>query len=605
MNLLQKTLLTILFVMLPFAVSAQFKVMTDISERPLDMDARANFPLHDRSSSRRDDVCAIIKVATTDMGFNFDLGSTLMVAKVEKKPEQAEIWLWVPVGTRQMKISHPRYGLLDTPSGFYDFRLQVKSGTVYTMRLHTEYSSDEDITTNDKILRPVEFTVFPYDAKVELRKMPLKTDEKGFLSQEVPLGKYHYRVSADRYHYYDGTFELTEDMTTLPINVRLQQAWGWLTLDRQFAVPGATVIVDGTVRNSISRLELNSGRHTVRVDAPNYETMEQTIDIQDSSELVFMPSIVPIKGNIRVTSSPSGATVRIDGKEIGVTPISVPEGIIIGQHKVQLSLTNYRSEERDVTVVKGETANIDVTLHDIARYRFATKPVGARLYINGNDKGITPCNVELATGTYDVRLVQKKYKDYHQKMMLRSSEPDVNISMKRQYQQKTQFYIAPAFQVGNTAVGASLGTYLHNFNIEASFMMGMSSEDIYWNYGGEYGHLGEYGYMPAMETFKPMFVNVRLGYGIVAGTRWRITPQMGMGMAMINGDMDSKCSATTLSIGCKVDYAIVNHFGLTLTPEYNVGIKKSELLEKLTPVSSKINGWAGGFNFRFGVYVFF
>lgn len=598
MNLLQKTLLTILFVMIPFVVSAQFKVLTDISERPLDMDARANFPLPDRSSSRRGDVCAIIKVATTDMGFNFDLGSTLMVAKVEKKPEQAEIWLWVPVGTRQMKISHPRYGMLDTPSGFYDFRMQVKSGTVYTMRLHTEYSSDEDITTNDKIFRPVEFTVFPYDAKVELRKMPLKTDEKGFLSQEVPLGKYHYRVSADRYHYYDGTFELTEDMTTLPIKVRLHQAWGWLTLDKKFNVAGAVITIDGSVRRNISRLELNSGRHTVRVEAPNYEAMEQTIDIQDSAELVYMPSLTPILGSIKVTSSPSGATVTVDGKKIGVTPINVPEKIITGNHKVQLSLTNYRTEERDVTIVKGETSNLNVTLYDIAKYRFTSKPEGAKLYIDGKDKGRTPCNVELATGTYDVRLVEDKYKDYHHKMMLRSSEPDVTINMKRQYQQKTQFYVAPAFQVGNTAVGASLGTYLYNFNIEAFFMMGMSSEDIYWNYVGELEN------MPVKETFKPMFVGARLGYGIVAGTRWRITPQMGMGIAMISGD-DSKCNASSLSIGCKVDYALFNHFGLTLTPEYNINISKSELMKELAPISSTMNGWAGGFNFRLGLYVFF
>lgn len=593
-------LLTLLLLLAAMESQAQFRVMTDIYERPMDIDAKVNYSMRDPSGGRADDKCAIIKIATTDMGFTFDLGSTLKVVKGEKKPDKMEIWLWVPVGTRHMTITHPRYGQLNTKDGFYEFNLQTKSATVYAMRLHTDYSSDGDITTNEHVFRTVQFSVYPHEARVLLRKMPLATDSLGHLNQDVPLGKYNFRVSADRYHDYDGSFELTEETTVLPINIRLHQAWGWLSLDRQMRVPGISISVDGKTRSEINRLELNTGRHAVRIEAPNYEMLEEVIDIQDSTELVYKPQLTPIMGSLNIRSTPSGATVVVDGERIGVTPFTAPVSIITGKHKVQLLLTNYRTEEREVTVSRGQVTDVDVTLQDMATYNFTSKPQGSALYINGEYKGLTPYKTELATGTYDIKLEHAKYRSYHKKMQLRSSEPEVPLSLKRQLQGKYQMYIMPSFQVGNAmAFGATLGGYVYNANIEAFYQFGLSKTSMFWN------SIADEPLRPVEESFSPSFLGGRVGYGFIIGTRLRITPQVGFGIAMIKGNEGTSCNASFASIGAKVDFAIVNHFGVSLTPEYDIAVSKSKTFKTIEPFASKTKGWASGFNCRIGLYVFF
>ena len=70
-----------------------------------DLDARVNEPLKDQNG----DVCAIIKVVTTQTGFSFDCGQIGVVKTVAKT---SEIWVYVPFGARRITISHPQLGLL-------------------------------------------------------------------------------------------------------------------------------------------------------------------------------------------------------------------------------------------------------------------------------------------------------------------------------------------------------------------------------------------------------------------------------------------------------------------------------------------------------------
>lgn len=54
-------------------------------------------------------------------------------------------------------------------------------------------------------------------------------------------------------------------------------------------------------------------------------------------------------GDLRITSSPSGATVLLDGREIGTTPLAV-DGLVAGRHTIRLSKSGYETVSRRVTV---------------------------------------------------------------------------------------------------------------------------------------------------------------------------------------------------------------------------------------------------------------
>ena len=72
----------------------------------------------------------------------------------------------------------------------------------------------------------------------------------------------------------------------------------------------------------------------------------------------------PTTGTVRVLSSPSSASVTLDGTPIGATPTE-RAGVSPGIHTVQISRAGYETEVRQVTVTAGLTSTVSVTLTPI------------------------------------------------------------------------------------------------------------------------------------------------------------------------------------------------------------------------------------------------
>ena len=73
-------------------------------------------------------------------------------------------------------------------------------------------------------------------------------------------------------------------------------------------------------------------------------------------------------GKVKITSSPSGARVVIDGSPIGVTPLEYD--LKSGAHKVTLSSEGHRDDARDIEIRRGETTQVDVMLKSYVSTNF-------------------------------------------------------------------------------------------------------------------------------------------------------------------------------------------------------------------------------------------
>jgi serine/threonine protein kinase len=69
-------------------------------------------------------------------------------------------------------------------------------------------------------------------------------------------------------------------------------------------------------------------------------------------------------GSIFVDSRPQGARVFVDGKDYGVTPLTVP-GLTLGQHTVRLELADHAPWTKTETVTAGTTARVTGSLERI------------------------------------------------------------------------------------------------------------------------------------------------------------------------------------------------------------------------------------------------
>jgi hypothetical protein len=72
----------------------------------------------------------------------------------------------------------------------------------------------------------------------------------------------------------------------------------------------------------------------------------------------------PLTGSIYVDSRPRGAKVFIDGKEIGNTPIQIPE-VRIGSHVIRLQLADHRIWSNSVSVSAGQESRVTGSLEPI------------------------------------------------------------------------------------------------------------------------------------------------------------------------------------------------------------------------------------------------
>ena len=170
------------------------------------------------------------------------------------------------------------------------------------------------------------------------------------------------------------------------------------------------------------------------------------------------------------------------------------------------------------------------------------------------------------------------------------------------------FYIEPKAQIGKMmAFGASIGGFYNHLNLELNYLFGLtSSEEVFWN-TAEGGN-------PFSYSYRSSYIGGRFGYAFYVGKPFRITPQIGLGTVQLRGtekqtienQVDaSKGYALNALIAVRFDYLILPWLGVGIAPQYNFPLKKSDLYDRISDVSSKVKGYANGFNVNINVFVTF
>lgn len=174
----------------------------------------------------------------------------------------------------------------------------------------------------------------------------------------------------------------------------------------------------------------------------------------------------------------------------------------------------------------------------------------------------------------------------------------------------TKVYIEGKFQAGSLmAVGGGIGTYIKRFNLEAYFLSGMGETDeVFWLPSDK--TQTAYAYTYTASTF-----GAKLGFAIPCSDFFRITPQLGVGVASVSGSetrrgtgTDPKATdayALPVSIGVRAELIFGGHFGISVSPEYSFAVSSSDTFTRLSDVCSDVKSFGQGFNARVGVFVCF
>jgi serine/threonine-protein kinase len=205
------------------------------------------------------------------------------------------------------------------------------------------------------------------------------------------------------------------------------------------APPGAQVTVDGQSdagwTTPYNMLALAPGQHTVLVSKSGYAPETRNVDVSSGSRFFLVVQLAPLSATVAITSTPSGASVSIDGKETGrVTPLQLALDKP-GNHTFLFRKQGYLDATGAANLPPGEIVHLSPVLKalgttddirmggklkklfggaDIAgmgTVTVRTQPKGAQIAINNRmlDKG-SPVEFYLNPGTYVVDITLSGYK---------------------------------------------------------------------------------------------------------------------------------------------------------------------------------------------------
>ena len=419
-----------------------------------DLDARASYPKEDKNGEK----AAIIKIVTTETGFEFDGGMIGIVASVQRT---SEIWLYVPRGSKVVTIMHPKLGQLRN----YPYPMAIGAGDVYEMILTT----GKVVTTIEQPVIETQWlliTTEPAGADVYINDQPAG---KTPYQNNLPAGKYTWRVSKELYLPESGFANLIAGGDKQVMNVKMKPNYGSLNIT---SVPenGASVSLNDMPTGKITPCSIEmvkSGEHTLILSRDMYETTTQRVTLaagetkqiavnmnptfaqvtvtsepvadiyinkqmktkgtwqgrlnpgvytfearldkhltatETQTVIVGRPlnvnlSPTPRTGTLKIMTTPFDASIRIAGKEMGKTPVLL-KNQLIGDYTVELSLTGYATANEKVTIAEGQTAEINATLQNGMQVEITSNPTGANLFIDEKPKGKTPYIGNLSFGSH-------------------------------------------------------------------------------------------------------------------------------------------------------------------------------------------------------------
>ncbi len=99
------------------------------------------------------------------------------------------------------------------------------------------------------------------------------------------------------------------------------------------------------------------------------------------------------KASLNIRSFPSGATVLLDERQVGTTPL-VLSGVTPGTHAIQIRLSGWEVWNGTTTAVRGSTTQVIANMIHAAYSLVVTStPPGATVTLDGVAKGVTPLTV--------------------------------------------------------------------------------------------------------------------------------------------------------------------------------------------------------------------
>jgi formylglycine-generating enzyme required for sulfatase activity len=249
---------------------------------------------------------------------------------------------------------------------------------------------------------------------------------------DVNPGRRHIEIRSERYQPAAGEVDVEGCGRLQEFALALAPNWSEVSLGSMPA--GATVKVDGRpLGQTPLELELPAGPHEIELSADRHKPWRERIDVQAGRPLK-LPAVrlEPADGRLTVRSRPSGASVLIDARYVGQTPLEID--VAPGkEHELQLSKAGYEPARRRVSVASGELKALELVLPpQEGVVRFKVEPADAELFVDGVSRGKVPAELALSAVEQDIEIRKEGLEPFRTRILPRPGFPqEVKVALKR------------------------------------------------------------------------------------------------------------------------------------------------------------------------------
>ncbi len=241
------------------------------------------------------------------------------------------------------------------------------------------------------------------------------------LTTELPSGTVQLSVRADSYQSTEISADITGRQVEQTITYELRPNWAEVLLPT--SPSGAKVLIDDqeTPYQTPGPIRVMAGEREITVKIPGYEAWTDILFVEPEQTIELeLVTLKLSKGTLYLKSTPSDASVTINGQFTGTTPLEVALAPRVN-HRIETSLFGYQKNIRNIKLEPLQTRQIHLKLQEVTgKLAVTTDPEHVEIRVDGKVVGTSNTILELHATDHDIELRKEGYAGYATQITVQS-----------------------------------------------------------------------------------------------------------------------------------------------------------------------------------------
>lgn len=289
------------------------------------------------------------------------------------------------------------------------------------------------------------------------------------LLENIKPGRYQLKLSHPLYQPINRDIEIRGRALTEQIKISLKPAYG--TVNVSSITEAAELFIDDQAQPKLDGIKLAPGEHEFRLQHPQHKSSLQwlTVTIGQQQALHF-PALTEVDALLKLSSSPSQASVTIDGQYRGRTPIEI-ELSPNKTHQISLFKAGHLGLNQDLSIASHSQKSLHLKLQaQLGSVYLDLHPSNAKVSVDGRPHSLKQGRLNLPSREHIITVSAAGFASISRKVLPSSQrEQRLSIRLKTLEQQRHASL--------KELVTSPAGQQLKLFRPKVSFTMGASRRE--------------------------------------------------------------------------------------------------------------------------------